>query len=388
MKNIILCLYQDNMNLDGNFGGLGSEVVSNLEITGKGTINPPFTDDDDIINKKYVDDAIISGGGAQPNPGVDILPVQRGGIFVDSSIRNSLSGDIQLQSTNLPNQSMGVLFSTGFNSIKSFDTNTPNGFGQLNLEGNRISLGPGPVISSNTDFEDSQTLVTKGFVETILPDQNVNVGSNVDFNRISNLTQIQGTNIEVGAAGILRFFAQQMDINSATISTNSVITTDQPLTLKNQLTTKNQVEKLIGEIVPLITKVDRRVFRFNPSGDAVLYEDNNIRVDWILADLQPSFVLKTLPQGVGNFPNWIDTAFSITTGNVMTSGNGDSTASLNTKVFFNGETTQNILLNFSNYGASADLKLIAENDVNYPYYKINVHVGDITRFGICILEVL
>jgi hypothetical protein len=131
----------------------------------------------------------------------------------------------------------------------------------------------------------------------------------------------------------------------------------------------------------------KQVKKFDPSSDFIIFEDANVRIDWIVADLQPSFVLKILPNGTGAFPNWVDCSCNFIGGGVSVDGNGDGTETLLTKCYFYGTTIINIAFNHVNYGSTTRAVLCAENDVNYPTYILKLITGDVGLLAIAVVEI-
>jgi len=139
-------------------------------------------------------------------------------------------------------------------------------------------------------------------------------------------------------------------------------------------------------VYPIAGKDVKVVKKFVPASTTILYEDDYVRISWISTDLQPSFVLKTLPSGPGIFGAWVDSSIRFVAGNALSGGNGDGTNQLNTKVFFYGETTINTSYNHINYGSTSDCMLIATSDINYPTYSVKVTTGTVGNLGVSVVE--
>ena len=137
---------------------------------------------------------------------------------------------------------------------------------------------------------------------------------------------------------------------------------------------------------PVAGKDVKTVTKFNASVDTVLYEDDFMKFDWFVSDLQPSFIIKTSPQGPGAFGDWVDCSIVFVGGNASSGGNGDGTDNLGLKCFFYGSQVRDTNFNHLNWGSTSKCTLCAETDLNYPSYRLELITGDVSSLGVAVIE--
>jgi len=126
--------------------------------------------------------------------------------------------------------------------------------------------------------------------------------------------------------------------------------------------------------------------RFDPTADVTLYEDENIRFEWLTADKQPSYVILTLPDGSGLYPDFVNVNIIFISGGAHTATNGAGLNVLGAHGYFNATALPDPTWQHANYGAVTKAQLFAENDTDYPFYKIEVSTGDIDYLGIARIQ--
>lgn len=235
--------------------------------------------------------------------------------------------------------------------------------------GNTISTQPGfpleltgteGVTVEKTTFSD-QDLVTKKFVEDSIPNTTLQDAYDAGNGQIA-LTLNKPLEI-TGSEGV--------NVNS-----NSVTTTKLTFNNSQELVSKQYVDDKVGIKV---------VQRFDVLTTTVLYEDDFVKFSWIPGDNQPSYEIKTLPQGQGAFAGYVDVNIIFVGGGNLIGTNDDGLAVLNTKGFFTGNALDPSYTHL-NYGSKSICSLSSESDINYPYYKLEVMTGSMQYTGIAVTQ--
>jgi len=149
---------------------------------------------------------------------------------------------------------------------------------------------------------------------------------------------------------------------------------------KNLMYVHDNIEYPIAGAKREVTK------RFDPTADVTLYQDENIQFEWLTADKQLSYVILTLPSGSGLYPDYVDVNISLISGAAHTATNAAGLNLLGTRGYFYGTTLPDPAWQHANYGAVSKAQLFAENDTDYPFYKIEVSTGDVDYLGIANIQ--
>ena len=205
--------------------------------------------------------------------------------------------------------------------------------------------------------------------------QDLNTGDSVEF---SGLTMNGGINFSSGSlTGATIVSGTQSSFNVSTALSAPSGNFD----LCNKVYVDGTISSEIGSAIsaltlPLYTK-------FLPSVDTVLYDDGVIRLSWIVADLQPSFVVLSLPSGIGPFPTFVNSTVICTVGGNLLGENSDNTGILNSKTFLGQGAIRDLTRDHTNYGSMTKGRIFSESDVNWPYYDVEITTGDILFAGYC-----
>jgi hypothetical protein len=360
---------------------LGELNMSNNKIVGLSQVP---TTDFEASNKKYVDDSISN----IPPPDLSVLNDKTQNIILPETDNSKtvFANDVYKKEsvTNLGQYltTSGVIISGDVNTPFDGTTNsllleepTPNvqiitfdieslAIEFPDLTGDIVLLGQPQQRAVYTVKATGQTF-TRQFNDEPQPGSDIN---ECPINR--SLSELSALRIESNIAIFGDFQCRLNNVKVGGIELVDGLEVDR----------KFATEKYVND------KDNKFVKRFQNTVDTVLYEDDFVRFDWITADAQPSYVLKTLPNGDGAFPNYVDVNILFVGGASSIGNNGDGSNILNQKSFFNGQTLLDSAFDHLNYGCKSICSLSSENDINYPYYRMEVMTGDITRTGVCIIE--
>jgi hypothetical protein len=127
-------------------------------------------------------------------------------------------------------------------------------------------------------------------------------------------------------------------------------------------------------VYPVAGKEHEVVKKFLSNADFIMYEDDYIQINWIVTDLQPSYVLKILPSGVGPFATFTSVSCCAQVGGNNRTGNNFGQGVLATKGYFYGNVNT-AQFDHADFGSTTRGSLCAERDINYPSYEIYIQTG-------------
>ena len=299
----------------------------------------------DASTKKYVDDQITVVADQKLN--------------IDGS--NAMTADFDCGNNKLTNIADGVDPTDGININQLGLVITPLITKTQNIDPS-TSAG-NTILNGNTEFTDGQQKLK------ITNDAFATRTEIASTNGVLDATlDLKGESVKLIGNNIVSIPSCDLGMSS-----NNIVDCADPINPQDVATKKYVDDK-------------HTVVRFQNTVDTVLYEDSFVRFDWITADAQPSYVLKTLPNGSGPFPNYVDVNIQFLGGGSILGDNGDGQNTLNTKAFFNGGPIDSAF-DHVNYGCKSICSLSSENDVNYPYYRMEIMTGDIAQTGIAIIEI-